>query len=221
VAGDEGADWQALAASIMSGLGHDLNGRVTALLGIAHFARSGEAIDPGLLADLEHEVNRLRRTAILFRRVPWFTSGEPRLDRVLDVVRDVAQLFYLASGSEVVVAPENGGGPFVWIATPTLARALLFLLSASGRATPLASRRVSVPPSPEGLERIEIEAYGGLPAVLRLHSLPALLEGRQLIESLGGQVVADDEPSDGVHHRIVISLPTTNPSAQLPPQWEG
>lgn len=219
----ESSEWQRFAASILSGLGHDLSGRVTALLGIAHVIRAaGGSLEAELLDDLDAELVKLKQAVVLLRRLASDGAREPRPDRMREVIRDVAQLYRLAGGSPVLVAgaDEPGHGPRIWLASPILSRALLLVLRSVERTAPGSSLRIRLVSSEDGSERIEIEAVtrDGI-LVGEPDGEATFEEARDLIESLGGVVVR--EASGVSAPRVAISLPAVDPPRHLPRGWEG
>jgi signal transduction histidine kinase len=207
------AEWPALAAHIAGGLGHELNGRVTSLLGIAYVARSTRTLDPSLLDDLEEEVQRLRRAAILLRRLPFFASSEPRLDRFSDVVRDAVALHSIGEGTDIplVIDEPNGDAPQVWLASPDLAKALLLLIAASERSRPTASRTVRVLAPAGDTQSVRIETTGGDAEAHPVNATRSLREGREIVEDLNGGVIVEESTDDQGRHRITITLPVVSP----------
>jgi hypothetical protein len=209
-------DWSALAAAIAGGLGHELNGRVTSLLGIAHVARLRGVLEAGLLDDLEEEVQRLKRATVLLRRLPFFASTGLRLDRVADVVRDAIQLNGLGGHSDVILQSDgDGDSPPILLASPILAKALLLLFAASRQSRPAAVREVRVLDAADQTHFVLIEAAGGDTADQPINAVRSLGQGRQLIESMGGGVVVEESTAVTGGHRITITLPAAVPP--IPP----
>ena len=205
------ADWTAIAAAIAGGLGHELNGRVTSLLGIAHVARVSGALEAGLLDDLEEEVQRLKRAAVLLRRLPFFASGGLRLDRLADVVRDATLLDGLGGYSDVILVSDGDrDSPAVLLASPVLAKALLLLFAASRRSRPGAVREVRLFEAADQTQGVLIEAVGG-ETVQPIHAVRSLGEARQIIESIGGRVAVEESTVATGGHRMTVTLPAAAP----------
>jgi hypothetical protein len=205
-------DWTALAAAIAGGLGHELNGRVTSLLGIAHVARLSGALEAGLLGDLEEEVQRLKRATVLLRRLPFFASAGLRLDRVADVVRDAILLNGLGGYSDVILQSDgDGDSPPILLASPIFAKALLLLFAASRRSRPDAVREVRVLATVNQTQVVLIETAGGETADQPINSVRPLGEARQIIESMGGGVIVEESTAATGGHRITITLPAAAP----------
>jgi hypothetical protein len=196
------------AGSILAGISHELNGRITALLGIVHVARSRNRLDGQLLDDLEAQVEKLKRCALLLRHLPWFAPREPQLVKLDDILRDAIQLHDMgARGRVSLVASGPGSRRPVRLAVAPFTEALLALLAETERicAGPIT---VAIRDADAGAA-VVIE--GRIPAgqAYRPESdLDAVTEGRQLIGSLGGRVLAVVEGNaDGGIVRIEIILP--------------
>ena len=131
---------RALAGSLVSGLAHDLNGRLGALLGVAHLARSSTPMDEELLGVLDEQIRRLRESVGLLRTVPLAEARHaPRAMRLADAVANAVRLYRCRSGPDLatlqVVAEAEGESPVVRIAPAAFTEALLLAIAAAEKST--------------------------------------------------------------------------------------
>lgn len=125
---------RALAGSLVAGIAHDLNGRLGALLGVAHLARSAP-LDEELLSVLDDQIRRLRESVVLLRSVPLADSRtEPREVPLSEAVANVVRLYSCRSGPELAVLtvePDEGGAAALQKWGAALSEALLLVIAAA------------------------------------------------------------------------------------------
>lgn len=132
-----------LAASLVAGIAHDLNGRLAALLGVAHLARSSAPMDDELLSVLDDQIRRLRESVLLLRSVP---ISDPRAAvrevPLAEAVSAAVRLYRCRSGPELATVhiAQVGEAPAVQVVPPAFTEALLLALAALER--PNGRRRV-------------------------------------------------------------------------------
>lgn len=125
-----------LSASLVSGIAHDLNGRLGALLGVAHLARTSGPLDEQLLEVLDDQIRRLRESVILLRSVPLADSrGAPREMPLAEAIAQVVRLYRCRSGHRLATlhVSAEGGETMVRPWGATLTEGLLLLLAAAER----------------------------------------------------------------------------------------
>lgn len=126
---------RALSNALITGIAHDLNGRIGALIGVAHLARSSGSMADDLLDVLDDQIQRLRDSVQLLRAVPVASppaTGQPAPLR--DVVSTALRLYRCRSGpvlasihlAEDAATTMIGGSEF-------LVEALLLVLGALER----------------------------------------------------------------------------------------
>lgn len=160
---------RALAASLVSGIAHDLNGRLGALLGVAHLARTASPMDEELLGVLDDQIRRLRESVILLRSVPLADSRmEPREMPLAEAVGNVVRLYRCRSGPRLAtlhVAPESEAHSIVQPWGAALTEALLLVLAAAERGHGETPFRVNITYGRNGTgARIRVEGHGEAPA---------------------------------------------------------
>lgn len=128
---------RALSASLVSGIAHDLNGRLGALLGVAHLARTTSPMDEELLGVLDDQIRRLRESVILLRSVPLADSrAEPREVPLSEAIASAVRLYRCRSGPRLAtlhVTAEEGGESAIQRWGAALTEAFLLVLSAAER----------------------------------------------------------------------------------------
>jgi C4-dicarboxylate-specific signal transduction histidine kinase len=118
--------------SLIAGITHDLNGRLTALSGVAYMARSGSRLDDELLEILENQVARLDESIRLLRALPLGAGKEAEPVRLRDVVGEATRLYGARSGPEPPQVDVNGDpATIVEAPVPVLTEILLLLLAAA------------------------------------------------------------------------------------------
>jgi signal transduction histidine kinase len=203
-AGTEAAR-RALAASLVSGLAHDLNGRLGALLGIAHLARSASPLDEDLLTVLDDQIRRLCESVGLLRTVPLAEARHaPRPMSLADAVTGAVRLYRCRSGPDLatlqVAAEKEGESPVVRIAPAAFTEAMLLAVAAAeqGAGGRTCRVRVTYGTEPGGGGRIRIERLGEGPepgdAVLEGLTESEVLEAaEERIEDAGGRLARLDD----------------------------
>lgn len=125
-----------LAASLVAGIAHDLNGRLAALLGVAHLARSTTPMDDELLSVLDDQIRRLREAVLLLRSVP---ISDPRAavraTPLSEAVSGAVRLYRCRSGPALasLQIEQCGDAPVVHVVPPALTEALLLAMAAVER----------------------------------------------------------------------------------------
>jgi hypothetical protein len=124
--------WRNVVASLVAGIGHDLNGHVTALKGIAHVARTGTGLDAEMLDLLDEQVARLEEAVRMLRGLPLVLDDRAELTSLKDVIDGVTRLWARRSGAQQarVRVTAEGEVPVVLMRRRPLAAGLLLLLSA-------------------------------------------------------------------------------------------
>lgn len=156
---------RALSASLVSGIAHDLNGRLGALLGVAHLARTSSPMDEELLGVLDDQIRRLRESVILLRSVPLADSRlEPREVPLSEAIAQAVRLYRCRSGPRLAtlhVAPEEGGDAVLQRWGAPLTEALLLVLAAAERGHRETPCRVEITYGANGSgARIRVERCG-------------------------------------------------------------
>lgn len=205
--------WRALLRSLVSGIAHDLNGRLTALGGVAHMARTA-GLDGKLMRILDEEVQRLASSTLLLRALPLSPHGEPGPIRLGDVLPEIGQLYAHRSGSRRPAVRVEGDVSVVARAdSGALAETTLLLLAAAEATSPngvsalviqIATRGETVLVHIEGRPR----ERGGKAIAVDLDAEAARAAATTRIESSGGRVSA--EAHDG-ETRYTIELPRVEP----------
>jgi hypothetical protein len=125
--------WRNLVGALVAGIGHDLNGHITALKGIAHVARTGPGLDAEMLDLLDEQVARLEEAIRLLRGLPLVRDDRVELTSLKDVIEGVTRLWSRRSGAMQarVRVVTDGHSPVVLIRRRALAAGLLLLLDAA------------------------------------------------------------------------------------------
>ena len=195
--------WRGVVGLLISGIGHDLNGRLTALLGIAHVARHAGA-DRDLLEVLDDQVRRLEQSIRALRGWPVGGSSNPELTRLKDLMPPVLELYECrGGGDDPKVRIEEGPSNAIRIRTRPLMEAVLLLLAAAehsdgGRHRPL----VVGYGSEDGEAWLTIEARDGAGGA-NVGSR-AVEEARGLVEKAGGRLSGAEAGEAGLRFEVRI-----------------
>lgn len=183
--------WRALLRSLVSGIAHDLNGRLTALGGVAHMARTA-GLDGKLMRILDEEVQRLASSTLLLRALPLSPRGDPEPVRLGDVLPEIGQLYAHRSGPRRPAVRVEGDASVIARAdSGALAEATLLLLAAA-EAT-----------SPNGVSALVIQvAARGEAALVQIEGVPRERSGKAIAATLDAEAAragaqALIESSDG------------------------
>jgi hypothetical protein len=191
---------------------------VTALLGIAHVARTDGAMDEQLLADLEEQVEHLKRAVLLLRRLPWFGFGEARLVRLRDVVGEAVELYEKRAGARVAYERDGAAESSpIWLQVSQFQEVLLDALAASEEIVG-GQRLIRVRLNGEDGDRVEIEAE--LPArsaAAGVEAISGVQSAERGMEALGGDFGCEIEPGvEGGRLRMALTLPAGVPPPAFP-----
>lgn len=181
--------WRGVVGLLISGIGHDLNGRLTALLGIAHVARHAGA-DSDLLEVLDDQVRRLEHSIRALRGWPVGGPSNPELTRLKDLMPPLLELYDCrGGGDDPRVQVEEGPSNAIRIRTRPLMEAILLLLAAAEHADGGRHRPLVVGYGSDGGDawlRIEaLDGTGGANVGNR-----SVEEARGLVEKAGGRLSA-------------------------------
>jgi signal transduction histidine kinase len=196
--------WRGLLGSLIRGIGHDLNGRLTALMGVAHLARSAGSLDPELLSVLDDQIGRLNESVAMLRSVPFDTSGDAQLTRIVDIVPPVTELYRCRAGADFATLTIGGdsGAPPLEVSIDRLSGALLLLLAAAERGPGGHARSLGVRFGHEGsnvwvrVESCSEPRQGGDELSWDPECAEGVAEARSLVEQDGGTLSTRAEPSD-------------------------
>lgn len=201
--------WRVVLHSLVAGIAHDLNGRLTALGGVAHMARTA-GLDVKLMSILDEEVQRLASSTLLLRALPLSPHGDPTPIQLGDVLPEIGQLYAHRSGPRRPVVRIEGDGSISTRAEPgALAEATLLLLAAAEAASANGvSALVIQIAAGEERARVEIEGIprdrGGQAGATSIDAGAAEAGAKTRIESAGGRLLID---ADGERARYTIELP--------------
>ena len=158
------AGWTSLANRILAGGCHDLNGRASALYGLAELARVGE--DEAFLTEaLSTEAKRIQTLAASLRTLSDRAPDDPRPLSIREELGPAADLFSLQPGGErfrldIHTDPST---PAAFAPSRALTRALLLALSVVAanilRSHPSGTLRLSATPV-DGRPTLTIEGQG-------------------------------------------------------------
>jgi signal transduction histidine kinase len=199
---DPDQGWRGVAGLLVAGIGHDLNGRLTALMGIAHVARHTGG-DPELLDVLDDQVKRLEQSIRALRSWPVGGPGNAELTRIKDVLPPVLDLYGCrGGGDDVALDFEEGPSNAIRIRIRPFMEAILLLLasaehSAGGRHRPLQVRYGS----DGGDAWLTIRAKDIESAGAGVESR-SLAEARTLLETAGARLARAEATDDGVHLEV-------------------
>lgn len=204
--------WRLVLGSLVSGIAHDLNGRLTALGGVAHMARTA-GLDVKLMSILDEEVQRLASSTLQLRALPLAPHGDPVPVRLGDLVQELAGLYTHRSGPRRPVVKVEGDLAISATTEPgALAEATLLLLAASEATSPVGVSALL----------IQIGARDGR-AVLRIEGVPrergkadnayvdadaAAVSAEARLESCGARLAVESAESTT---RYTIELPQFAP----------
>lgn len=209
---DDGAGWRKVAQALLSGITHDLNGRLTALAGLAHVARASAGMEPELLGILDDQVKRLDESIRLLRSMPLAGAAQPELIRLHDLVLQLARLYGARSGPEPPVLDVAGDtSVVVRLDGDNLAEAVLLMMAA---LEPCTSTRAGALRVRYGFA--DHEAYVSVEAVSptaataragggRIDRTAALEEAAALAQRLPGRMLRPGDPAGA--RRAEIRLP--------------
>jgi hypothetical protein len=125
-----------LSASLVNGIAHDLNGRLGALMGVAHLARASAAMETDLLDLLQEQIHKLRESIGQLRALPLGDRRtEQRLVPLSEAVGAALTLFRCRSGPDPVSfqADSWGESALVHMVQSAFTEALLLTLTAAER----------------------------------------------------------------------------------------
>ena len=197
--------WRGVAGLLVAGIGHDLNGRLTALMGIAHVARHTGGGDPELLDVLDDQVKRLEQSIRALRSWPVGSPGNPELTRIKDVLPPMLDLYACrGGGDDVALNVEEGPSNAIRIRIRPFMEAVLLLLAAAehdanGRHRPLQVRYGS----DAGEAWLTIRAQGG--GADEAVSSRAIEEAKVLLETAGARLSQAEADEEGVHLEVRTS----------------
>jgi signal transduction histidine kinase len=197
--------WRGVVGLLISGIGHDLNGRLTALLGVAHVARHAAGADRDLLEVLDDQVRRLEQTIRALRGWPVGGSSSLELTRLKDLMPPLLELYDCrGGGGDPNVRVEEGPSNAIRLRSRPFMEAVLLLLAAAehgdgGRHRPL----VVGYGSDEGDAWLRIEARDG--AGSASVSNRSVEEARGLVERAGGRLSVAEPLETGL--RFEVRLP--------------
>jgi signal transduction histidine kinase len=129
------APWRALAASLVAGLAHDLNGRLGTLIGLSHLARGSGSVDTDLLELLDEQVRRLRDAVHLLRGIPFVDGSPPVAVRLADALGFAVRLYRSRGGADPAAVHLAGTDPAaVLVREAPFLEGILLLLSLAERS---------------------------------------------------------------------------------------
>lgn len=153
--------WRKLQREVISGIRHEVLGRLSALRSLIQIGRLGRYSTDDLISMLEEETDRLERPAEWLRALPEGHDGAPEPVGLRDLLSDVAGLARAVAESEdlEVRLPEGEDWPPVRASYGELARCLLsVLVGVGGRSVAV---RVRGEKGDDGRFRLTVEALGG------------------------------------------------------------
>jgi hypothetical protein len=137
------AGWLTVSTSLMTGIVHDLNGRVTSLAGLVQLLSIDDT--GGIAPFLEEEVRRLDGSVRLMGLLAGETGGERELvalDRLLGPLVDLHRRRPGLEGVEIDL--EFGDVPPILADARLLAQTVLLVFAAAGQGALARGRRVDV-----------------------------------------------------------------------------
>jgi len=193
--------WRGVAGLLVAGIGHDLNGRLTALMGIAHVARHTGA-DPELLDVLDDQVKRLEQSIRALRSWPVPTPGKAELTRIKDVLPPMLELYECrGGGDDVVLKVEEGPSNAIRIRIRPFMEAILMLLAAAEHDASGNHRSLEVRYGSDGGEAwLSIRGQGG--SADGTVNSRTIEEARALLQDAGARLARADATAEGVHLEI-------------------
>lgn len=214
--------WRRLRSEVLSGVRHEVLGRVSALRSLIRIGRLGQYSTDDLVSMLQEETDRLERPAEWLKALPEGRRQPPEPVSVPDLVeklKSVAQAIEWMEGVEVRVR-EDGSWPPVRAEHPELARCMLSLLVMVGAGAPAvrvtgtrANDALRVTVEPVGgwrRERAgEVEGFSlvGAPDTEGEFRIPGAV--RSSVSSLGGSLAVEETP--GSAPKCVLRLPIRIP----------
>lgn len=216
----DSSSWRRLQTEVLSGVRHEVLGRLSALRSLIQIGRLGRYSTDDLITMLEEETDRLERPAEWLRTLPDDHDGAPEPVGVRDLLTDLAGLATAVAESEELEVRLVGDEewPPVRASYGELARCLLSVLVGVGGRS--AAVRVSAAREDDGRLRLTVEALGGATgggersARFPLGSdgeggeLRARPELRAALARLGGDIVV--ESPGGSPPRCELLLPTSS-----------
>jgi signal transduction histidine kinase len=195
--------WRGVVGLLIAGIGHDLNGRLTALLGIAHVARHAGA-DRDLLEVLDDQVRRLEQSIRALRGWPVGGSANPELTRLKDLMPPVLELYECrGGGDDPKLAIEEGPSNAIRIRTRPFMEAVLLLLAAAEHSDGGRHRPVVIGyGSEDGDAWLRIEARDGSGS--GDVGSRSVEEARALVEQAGGRLSAAERREEGLRFEVRV-----------------
>ena len=213
------AGWPTLADRILAGGCHDLNGRASALYGLAELVRAGE--DEEFLREaLSTEAKRIQILAASLRTLSDRAPDEPRALSMREELEPVTALFSLQPGGERfrVDLQVDPATPAAFAPSRALTRAILLALNVVAanvlRTHPSGTLRLAAAPA-DGRPGLTIEgrgrdsAHGADPGSRELRDLFCEwpVELSDTFEGLGAEVrFQDGVPSEGAGPQVEVRL---------------
>lgn len=212
--------WRRLQTEVLSGVRHEVLGRLSALRSLIQIGRLGRYSTDDLITMLEEETDRLERPAEWLRTLPDDHDGAPEPVGVRDLLDDLAGLATAVAESEELDVRLVGDEewPPVRASYGELARCLLSVLVGIGGRS--AAVRVSAERNGEGRLGLAVEAVGGATGGGEASAgfplgtdgedgeLRARPELRAALERLGGDIAV--ESPAGSPPRCELLLPTSS-----------
>lgn len=208
--------WRRLQAELLSGVRHEVLGRVSALRSLIQIGRLGRYSTDDLISMLEEETDRLERPADWLRALPEDDGGPAEPVGVRDLLGEVASLAAAVAetGELEVRLPDGGDWPPVRADHGELARSLLSVLVGVGGLSSAVRVRGE---REEGGLRLTVEAMAptgeaagrgrGFPLAPGDGGLEVAPELRSAVAALGGEISVDSEPGTGP--RATLRLPAS------------
>lgn len=158
---------RALTDVLIAGLTHDLNGRLGALIGVAHLARTASAVEGDLLDVMDEQIRRLRESVSLLRTIPITAAQrEPPVVTLSELVNGAIRLYRARGGpvlASIQVVAEGDGGVITARESLVETLLLLFAIAERGPAGSTFPVRVTFGFGGDGA-RVRIERCGPGPA---------------------------------------------------------
>ncbi len=214
------AGWGCLADRILAGGCHDLNGRSSALYGLAELARAED--DPEFLSEaLSTEAKRIQTLAASLRTLSDRAPDDPRPLSIREELDSVAELFSLQPGGERfrIDIVSDSATPAAYAPCRALTRAVLLALNVVAanvlRSYPRGILRMTAAPR-DGQPALLIEGqgresgHGTDPGSRELREQFAEwpVELSDVFESFGAGVrFHNGVPSEGAEPQVEVRLP--------------
>ncbi len=192
------AGWLHVSDRILSGVCHDLNGRVSSLDGLVQLLRLDGAEDTPVIPYLREEVAKLESVVSLLRLIPGELMAEPEPITPGELLERVARLHRTHRGLEAIetVVSYAEGLPPLLVSWPRVGRSLLVLSAwAAHAARTSGGRSIELRAEAAG-ESVVLRLTAGeegraLPALGAEASAPAVDALRGLLEMDGGELEID------------------------------